>query len=792
MENLMCSMCDFVTDNEKYFIYHIVRKHRHEKNFQVNCTAPSCYYSSKSWVGFRSHYSRNHRKTVDTSYIEESRDNPDFFNEAGVSTSANDVQMQCANFALKLMSRHKLPESSVNDIIDSTINFLLFSEEITQEDRNLKVSDALATLKTGKTREAFFRKNCNYIPPQEVILGQSLVRKKGTLKRLNDCGYVVPFRKSLENYLNQPEVWEEISKMRTCGEIMEDFCNGSYTAQNPVLQQHPKCLQIIINTDSLEIVNPIGAHTKKHKIDVFYWSLTNIKPYMRSKWSNIHLLGICKTKYLKKHGTGKFLSDFVDTLLNLQEGILMNVRGAERTVHGILTAILADTPAAAFITGMKQSTSFAKKGCRTCNIHTPDIQTHITLNDLEERCPIIHRQRCADLEEMPQRLRPFWSKQWGINDASPFLKLPYFNVAQCTPHDPLHVCLEGVFNYATALMLQIGLESKLFTLNWLNAKIANFKYSYLDRDNKPEEITRQQIFESVALKQTAAGLLTLNYVLPYILQEKFDDLDRYYRNYMHLVSIVTICCSPYCTADTAGELQVLVESYLQEFKQLFPGKPLKPKHHFLLHLPTQILRFGPLRNQWLFRFESKNNSFKNFKIHNFINLPFSLAKFHQLSHCYSLMGSNGERSENYLYSGDTVKEGTSCDFAEMYPDLAEEFVHAVRNEGNFLVYETIEITMHGQIYRPGACLLIDWDNTRPIFVKIEKLFVFDYIKLAVCCKVETQIFEWVSNSFQIEEMEGMCVVLLKDLKNKWPLPIYECVGKKLVCNRYSHFGQGFF
>ena len=201
---------------------------------------------------------------------------------------------------------------------------------------------------------------------------------------------------------------------------------------------------------------------------------------------------------------------------------------------------------------------------------------------------------------MPQHLKPYRSKQWGVNGTSPLVRLSYINVAQCTPHDPLHVCLEGVFSYGTALLLQIGLEGKLFTLNWLNTQIQNFPYSYLDRDNKPEEITRAQIFESVALKQTAAGLITLNYIIPYILQDKFDDLDRFYRNYMHLIAIVVLCCSPYCTSDTAGELQLLVEAYLHGFKQIYPTKPLRPKHHFLLHLPMQILRFGHLRNQWLF------------------------------------------------------------------------------------------------------------------------------------------------------------------------------------------------
>ena len=89
---------------------------------------------------------------------------------------------------------------------------------------------------------------------------------------------------------------------------MEDFCDGTYSSENSVLQQHPNALQILLNTDSLEIVNPIGSHTKKHKIDVFYWTLANIQPQMQSKWSNIHLLGICKTKYLKKHGTKNILN----------------------------------------------------------------------------------------------------------------------------------------------------------------------------------------------------------------------------------------------------------------------------------------------------------------------------------------------------------------------------------------------------------------------------------------------------------------------------------------------------
>ena len=791
MENYICSMCNFETDKENQLVFHIIRKHRHEKNFQVNCTAASCYYSSKSWSGFRSHYSRKHRKNIDRSYLEESIINDNFLSDCGVSTSESDIKMQCASFALQLMSKHKLPETSVNDIIESTINFLVFSEELRQT-TEVKVSEALEDFKTRKTREAFFRKNCNYIPPQEVILGQSVVRKKGMLQHANDCGYIVPFEHSLVNYLNQPEVWTEVCQQRESGDLMQDFCDGSIASENLLIQQHPNCLQILMNTDSLEVVNPIGTHTKKHKIDVFYWTLANIKPHMRSKWSNIHLIGICKTKHLKKHGTTKFLNNFIDTSLKLQNGLKMQINGREVTVYGVLTAVLADTPAAAFVTDMKQSTTFAKKGCRTCNISTPDIQRCIQLSDLEERCPVLHRQRCTDLESMPLHLKPFWSKQWGINGTSPLLRLSYFNIAQCTPHDPLHVCLEGVFSYATALLLQMSLEAKVFTLNWLNTKLMNFPYSYLDRDNRPEEITRSQIFESETLKQTGAGLLTLNYILPYILHEKFDEFDRYYRNYMHLVAIVVLCCSPYSTCDTAGELQVLVEGYLHEFKNLYPTKPLRPKHHFLLHLPMQILRFGPLRNQWLFRFESKNNSFKNFKTHNFINLPYSLTKYHQLASCYSLLGSDGGRSENYLYSGDIVKEGHTVRFSNLYPHLVAEFMLKLSADQDDSVYDTNEIILHGLKYRPGACLIIDWEDNTPTFTKIEKLFVYAYTKFAVCSGLATQAFHWTSNSFDVESNNTCAIFVLKELKNKWPLPLYEIGGQSFICNRFSHFGQGLF
>ena len=105
----------------------------------------------------------------------------------------------------------------------------------------------------------------------------------------------------------------------------------------------------------------------------------------------MHLLGISKTIFLKKHGLKVFLSDFVNTLNDLHNGLQININGQNRLVFGTLLAVLADTPAAAFIADMKKC-FFAKRFCWNYNINTDGMQNKITVDELQERCPVLHHQ----------------------------------------------------------------------------------------------------------------------------------------------------------------------------------------------------------------------------------------------------------------------------------------------------------------------------------------------------------------------------------------------------------------
>lgn len=49
-------------------------------------------------------------------------------------------------------------------------------------------------------------------------------------------------------------------------EVLSDFCDGSHFRSHPMFATHSKSLQIFLYYDDIEMCNPLGSHTKKHKL----------------------------------------------------------------------------------------------------------------------------------------------------------------------------------------------------------------------------------------------------------------------------------------------------------------------------------------------------------------------------------------------------------------------------------------------------------------------------------------------------------------------------------------------
>ncbi len=49
-------------------------------------------------------------------------------------------------------------------------------------------------------------------------------------------------------------------------ELIGDYCDGEACKAHPLFSQDHQALQILLFYDDLEVVNPLGSHTKVHKL----------------------------------------------------------------------------------------------------------------------------------------------------------------------------------------------------------------------------------------------------------------------------------------------------------------------------------------------------------------------------------------------------------------------------------------------------------------------------------------------------------------------------------------------
>lgn len=380
--------------------------------------------------------------------------------------------------------------------------------------------------------------------------------------------------------------------------------------------------------------------------------------------------------------------------------------------------------------------------------------------------------------------RQLFMKLWGITGSSVFLKLPYDVRFQC---DVMHCIDLGITPWCTALILQRAIDEKYISLEYLNSRLGGFQYSYLDRKEVPECITRKQIYEDAQIKQTAATR-HMTYILPFILHDKFPEGDEHYKNYMRLIAISTLCGASVVDKDSSGQWQILVEMFLREFKRLYPRVMLRPKLHWLLHMPQLLLDFGPLRCNWLYRFEAKNNFLKQMRPRNFFNVSYSLMRRSQIHTCYKYNSAGADG--NFLLKGDQIASGLRIHFGEKYPELLGEYTTRIDHADLYVNYSKV-VQLDGLEYRDGAVLLHNWLDNWPGFVLIEDIFSHEDVAFAVCTVMETEIFEWTLNAYRVTKTEQKTIIVMRDLDNPWPLAPYDIGGETFVANRYCHFTQYF-
>lgn len=587
----------------------------------------------------------------------------------------------------------------------------------------------------------------------------------------------------MQNLLCMPEVWNCVENPHMSkDEFMWDICDGDYITHHPIFSRNSKALQIIMNCDDLEIVNPLGSHIKKHKITAFYFTLGNIRPEFRSRLNAIQLLAIAKTQDARHaDGIKNLLGDFSSTVTKLATGgIQMHIKNTEYVIEGALVIAPCDTLASNWLGGFKEGVAFALRNCRHCEVESKDIHKVYVASQVLHRTDDIHKDRCEQLPSLSRKAKQYWSKLWGVNTESPLLRLEGFSLIDGLVQDPMHIILEGTFpNELSQILYYCIYTQNLFSLKWLNTAIVGYKYSYLHSKDRPEPIEKRHIDGTSSIKQTAGAMLTLCSILPLILGPKIPEENKNWENFLRMLKICQVCCSPCCTRETSSFLEILIAEYLKTFHELYPKAPFIPKNHYMVHLPRQMIMFGPTRHHWCMRFEGKNGYMAQKKYTNFRNLPLTLANRHQLHMSYVQSGSESGRSTDYLYQGDHVKEGETINFLDTHPDLSGAF-QALGHESNE-VYQTTATTIHGLEYKIGCILLLE---STPTFGYLLDIIIVDHVKYFVVKKASCDYLPHILSYALVPSCNNV-LLQYTTMKFRWPLCSYKYDGSDVVRNVYS-------
>ncbi|XP_064465405.1 uncharacterized protein LOC135376891 [Ornithodoros turicata] len=385
-----------------------------------------------------------------------------------LSSFLNDMQKHLAMLFMKTTEVHKLPRTVIMSIFSDFQIFLhlfvdflqrhlrkLVEENVLRDTYNRLLtflsSDMLDLLWTPIRSNHMFMKyvkqSLPYTEPQETRLSEAVTTPSHVL-------YYVPIRRVLVNMLFAGDAMEHI--LGACCEsrdtkIICDILDGDFARERAILRSgDADTIILLLYTDELELVNPLGSAAGVHEILAAYFSVLNLHPKYRSRLNAIHFLMLVKYSHVKTYRFKRVLDTVIKETISIHEsGLEISCGGQKKTLKVCLLGIVGDNLSLNRIGGF--SSSFGSGHfCRFCVTDSKDINQVTTERNCLIRTAALHNSHLADIEVDRSKC-----KLYGVSMESPLLQVPGFDVTQQLLPDAMHDILEG----GTAFVLKHVLKS---------------------------------------------------------------------------------------------------------------------------------------------------------------------------------------------------------------------------------------------------------------------------------------------------------------------------------------------
>lgn len=534
-----------------------------------------------------------------------------------------------------------------------------------------------------------------------------------------------------------------------------DFCCGSAFKTNEFFTLNPLAIQIRLFTDDFEPCDPLKSKAGAHKITAFYFQINNFPKNQLSKTENIHLVALSDASDSKSElsDAQNVIETIIADLKTLEtKGI---VTGNDNCLKGALMCVSFDNLGGNVLFGFSGGFQ-ANYYCRICTstrqicqkLVTEDTSTLRNIREYDEIVAQVESDATFNL-----------TKSKGIKSSCILNTLNNFHILTNMSVDLMHDVFEGTVGFLLEEVFNYCISNKIATIEHLKSLTHCFHYGTLSSRNIPSKLNLDK--KNVGQNASQARCLMIH--LPFILFKYKQKLESMWLTVESMLRIMQILLSEDIKEVDLKRLSQLITTHLRCY-QLYFDKPLKPKHHFLVHYEGIIRSMGPVIRFWAMRMEAKHQFFKNiaFRTKNFINIKQTLAQKHQeksfATSTFHLDDIERGKETFFMENDDCVKYFEELRAINISDDSIEKSI----------VIKSVKInSCH---FKPGF-LIASTSN----FLEIQYIMLIESQIYFLCNKsYDIQYYDSFLNSFKIDYKEEVSVSSLNSLKIAKP---YE---KKIV------------
>lgn len=738
-------------------MFHLKIFHEHEQNFTITCHHPDCKKTFKKVSSLRRHDVRNHASKIfvnsqnDETSLPETKsdlilsDVPSYNEELGLlGATGSDSQTEewmleefkkhLASHLLSVKEKHLLPDTVQENITSELFFFIKYTSDCykTLVKKGLSEINVLTTDSQILSR-ILSEDNVLFDRAAEELNSKFKLKNyvSSNFPYIAACPYLlndedessqyhyIPLTDLLKKVISRPDVYKQLSKDQHRvhdTDVLYDTCDGQCHKQSDALSQ--LCLHLQFYVDEFETCNPIGSKRGKFKLTAVYFTIGDLPKRYRYTDDTLFLSLLVRHPLLKQFDPTyqKVFSPLIQDLKILNRGLEFEVNGEKKLLTAVVNFIIGDNLSSHAVGGF-QTHFTSGHMCRHCSVDYSQFREILSVSALSVRDNAVYADQMNLLEQDSEV-----AMMCGIKYKCAFSDLSYFTVPDSFPPDLMHDCLEGIIPVTLQLVLRDLKKDNVISVEEINLALSQVRLPTCD---KPNFFPENFFSAGCKIVGSAAQKLELFYILPQILDVSKVSNFAAWDVYLILRECMDILLSPVIERDMLPYLSDVIESYLLKFKDTFGAEKLIPKHHFLMHTPSMIRKFGPLRNFWCMPFETKHQYFKKLikNTKNFINITHTLSQRHQMKLAHAL------GSHKFLHDGtEPVSAVKSIDTKNLPATLIEAIQEKVgKTFTTKRVSSVKKLRRCGLVYEvnPNLCYVMDC-------VEVEHVPCFGQVKHIVC------------------------------------------------------------